>query len=208
MRLDINLATHPHEDARTFYFRASAALGAIALVTALLILITVHQWRNTRDISAELGQVQDRISQLQKEKTKSEEILNRPENRGTRDRSRFVNSLIAQKSFSWTQVFADLEKLMPTQVHLVSINPELKQSQISMRMVVGGTSRDKAIDLLHNLENSRHFREPREISEQTQARPQAGQDTIQLEISAVYVPEAGAVAVAEPGSVGGGEGAR
>ena len=97
---------------------------------------------------------------------------------------------------------------MPTQAHLVSINPELKQNQISMRMVVGGTSRDKAIDLLHNLENSRHFREPREISEQTQARPQAGQDTIQLEISAVYVPEAGAVAVAEPGSVGGGEGAR
>ena len=30
MRLDINLATHPHEDARTFYFRASAMVGAIA----------------------------------------------------------------------------------------------------------------------------------------------------------------------------------
>jgi type IV pilus assembly protein PilN len=206
MRLDINLATHPHEDARAFYFRASATLGAIALVTALLILITLRQWRNTRDISAELGQVQHQISQLDKEKAKSEEILNRPENRGTRDRSRFVNSLIAQKSFSWTQVFADLEKLMPTQVHLVSINPELKQNQISMRMVVGGTSREKAIDLLHNLENSRHFREPRELSEQTQVRPVAGQDTIQIEISAVYVPEN--VPVSEPGSAGGGEGGR
>ena len=45
MRLDINLATHPHEDARSFYFRASAALGAIALLTALLVLIAARQWR-------------------------------------------------------------------------------------------------------------------------------------------------------------------
>ena len=206
MRLDINLATHPHEDARSFYFRASAALGAIALLTALLILIAARQWRNTRDISAELGQVQHQISQLQKEKAKSEEILNRPENRGTRDRSRFINSMIAQKSFSWTQVFADLEKLMPTQVHLVSINPELKQNQISVKMIVGGTSREKAIDLVHNLESSRHFREPRELSEQTQARPVAGQDTIQLEITAIYMPENGGVGETAP--VGGGEGAR
>ena len=114
--------------------------------------------------------------------------------------------MIAQKSFSWTQVFADLEKLMPTQVHLVSINPELKQNQISVKMIVGGSSREKAIDLVHNLESSRHFREPRELSEQTQARPVAGQDTIQLEITAIYMPENGGVGETTP--IGGGEGAR
>ena len=51
------------------------------------------------------------------------EFLNRPENRNTRDESQFLNELIERKSFSWTRVLENLEKVMPPRVHLVSISP-------------------------------------------------------------------------------------
>ena len=45
MRLDINLATHPYEDAREFWARWGLGVGLLGLLTLLLLGLTVSDWR-------------------------------------------------------------------------------------------------------------------------------------------------------------------
>jgi len=204
MRFDINLASNPYQDARSFYLRAGTALTLVFLLTVFLIGLTLHQRSNTRALNARIDEARRSLAALQKERDDSLAILNRPENRGTRDHSHFVNGLIVQKAFSWTQVFSDLESVMPDQVHVVSINPELnKQNQIAMHMIVAGNSREKALDLVEKLETSPHFRAAKLVAEQKENNAQNPQDTIAFEITALYYPEGQAPAPAAPAGKGG-----
>jgi type IV pilus assembly protein PilN len=190
MRLDINLASHPYQDARSFYFRWVTALILVVLVTAAMVGFAIYEWRGTRDNARQLAQVRQQIAKLEAERQENEAILNRSENRGTRDRSQYLNALIARKSFSWTQVFSDLEKIMPARVHVLSITPELKEDrQIAIKMRVAGDSGEKTFELVRKMEQSRRFREP-QVTNYTANPPSAGSgDNVQVEISALYVPD-------------------
>src|SRR6267378_2271061 len=77
-----------------------------------------------------------------------------------RDRAQMaeLRHQIERKSFSWTQVFEDLEKIMPARVHLVSIHPELgEDNQLAVKMVVAGESPQRGIDLAQRMEASGRF---------------------------------------------------
>jgi len=190
MRLNINLASHPYQDAGDFYRRWGAALGLLVLVTLTLIAVAVHEWMSTRSISAQIAIIHKQIDDLDDVKNQAQAILNRPENRGTRDRSAFVNGLIEVKSFSWSEVFADMETLMPTRVHLVSISPELdKEGLIEVVITAAGDTRDKGFELQKNLEKSRYFRKAVVVSETTAQQLQPGGDNVKFELRAYYVPQ-------------------
>ncbi len=161
IRLDLNLASHPYEDAGSFYRRWGTALGVLLLVTLGLVGVAVREWMNTRSISREISSIHKQIDDLDDKKNQAQAILNRPENRGTRERSGFVNDLIVFKSFSWTLVMADMETLMPTRIHIASIQPERdKEGQIEVKITAGGDAPEKGVELLQNLEKSRYFSKP------------------------------------------------
>ena len=190
MRLDINLASQPYQDARAFYMRWVTALLLVFLVAAALVGLAVYEWRGTRENASRLAQVRKQIEKLETERQENEAILNRPENRGTRDRSQFVNGLIVRKSFSWTQVFSDLEKIMPARVHVISIQPELKEDrQIAIKMQVAGDSGEKAFELVSKMERSRRFRQTQVTNYDAPNQTSAGGDKVRVEISALYVPD-------------------
>jgi len=76
--------------------------------------------------------------------------------------------LIERKSFSWTRVLEDLEKVMPARVHLVGIHPELDDdNQLLLKLAVAGDSHDRALELARRMEDfvaSRGLTLPREFS--------------------------------------------
>jgi hypothetical protein len=190
MRFDINLASQPYEDARAVYLRWGGALAIVAVLTFALLGFAVYQWRSTRESANKSSELRREITRLERERGENQTILNRPENRSTRERSQFINGLIVRKSFSWTQVFADLEKAMPARVHLLSITPELKEGrQIEIKMRIAGDSREKALDLARRLEQSRRFRDAQVTDERTNL--QGGSDKVEMQISAFYVPDTG-----------------
>src|SRR5438270_7156456 len=187
MRFDINLASSRYQDARSFYMRFGSGLGAVVLLTLILLGVAWHEWSSTRTVAGKISEVHHATAELERRKAEAQHILNLPENRGTRDGSQFVNQLIAQKSFSWTQVFAQLEQVMPNQIHVVSISPELNSGdQLSMKLVLAGESLDKAIQLLHNLEKSPNFRDPQILAQQADRATNG--DNIDVQVSALYVP--------------------
>jgi type IV pilus assembly protein PilN len=194
MRLDINLASQPYEDARQFWLRWGTGLGAVAILTLALITITITQWFDARRDHAEITKYRTDIAQRDRTRQQAEAFLNQPENRATRDQSQFLNALIERKSLSWTYVLEDLEKVMPSRVHLVSIHPELdEENQLTLKMVVAGDSRDKALELARRMEDSRHFSQTY-IETEHSAPPGTG-DTVQFNINGIYIPEIAVAAV-------------
>jgi type IV pilus assembly protein PilN len=188
MRIDINLASQPYEDARQFWSRWGTALAGVAVLTLALLAGTVTGWFNARRDRAKIADLRTRITQRDQTRRQAEDFLNRPENRATRDESQLINELIEHKAFSWTRVLEDLEKVMPPRVHLVSIRPELDEdNQLALKMVVVGDSRERGIELERRMEDSRHFARTR-ISDERYQQSTTG-DNAQMDIVAIYVPE-------------------
>ncbi|MGA9981250.1 MAG: PilN domain-containing protein [Candidatus Sulfotelmatobacter sp.] len=188
MRVDINLASQPYQDAREFWLRWGTALAAACVLSLALLVSTVTGWSNARRDRTTISDLRQKIAQRDQIRAQAEEFLNRPENRTTRDESQIINSLIERKAFSWTRLLEDMEKVMPPGVHLVSIQPKLDdENQLAVKMTVAGTSRDRAIELAHRMEESRHFTQTA-IEKEGIAQTQTG-DSVQFEIAAIYVPE-------------------
>jgi hypothetical protein len=195
MKFKVNLATQPYENAQRFFLLWGAVLLVIAALTGALVYGAVLGWRHTHAISQRIAAEKANLDKLNQQEQADIAILNKPENRDVKERSQVLNSLIRSKEFSWTLIFAELEQLMPTRLHVVSIKPQLDlNNEIEVHMKVGGDSRDKAIELVHNMEQSRQFRHAQVISESsTQSEPGRGAqpgDTVFFEISAQYVPVA------------------
>ena len=193
MRLDLNLATQPYEDVRDFLVKWGSAVGIALVASIVLVWMAVSGWRQSRDVDQDMNAKRQQIARLKSDEQHAQALLNLPQNSGTRAQAALLNALFARKAFSWTQAFADLEKLMPSRVRVISIQPQLDpDNQLSIGLVVAADSRDKAIDLLKNLEDSNHFTNARLLSESND--PQGGGTRFQL--SAVYIPETSAPAPA------------
>lgn len=190
MRLNVNLATHPYEDVSSFLRRWGTYTLLLALVTAGLVYFAIHNWRESRDVNRQISRMEDEMGKLDKERAAAVVFLNKPENKVVSDQSKFLNAVIQRKALSWTRIFMDLERIMPSQLHVVSITPELnKQNQLLIHLQVAGQSREKANELLRKMEESATFRDAQLLAE-TMNKDNTKGDAVQFEITTVYVPTA------------------
>jgi type IV pilus assembly protein PilN len=194
MRVDINLASQPYEDARLFWMRWGGALAALGILTLLLLVMTVNGWIGARKDRQLIRQYAEQSAARDKEKADAQALLNLPQNSSTRDRSQFLNDLFQRKAFSWTKAFEDLEQVMPPRLHVVSIHPELApDNALEIKLIVAGDSREHALDLVSKMEASQHFHDTYIEEETTEVGSSSPGDAVQFHISALYVPEGGNV---------------
>jgi len=191
MRVDINLASRPYEDARRFWLRWGGGLVALGILTLLLLVMTANGWVAARKDRQLIQQYEAQSLARDREKADALALLNLPQNSTTRDRSQFLNDLFQRKAFSWTKAFEDLEQIMPPRLHVVSIHPELApDNELEIKLIVAGDSREHALDLVSKMEDSKHFHDTYIEEENTTPNGASG-DTVQFHITALYVPEIG-----------------
>jgi len=189
MRVDINLASHPYEDAGPLWLRWGGALAAVAVLTLILLYSALSGWASARSDRNLIEQREQQIAARDQQKVKAEETLNLPANRGTRDRAQFLNDLFLRKAFSWTKLFEDMERVMPPRLHVVSIRPERTlDNQLEIKIVVAGESRDRAIELVKKMETSQRFQQT-QIEQESSGTGQTPGDNVQFDISIIYVPD-------------------
>ena len=189
MRIDINLASHPYEDAGPLWLRWGGALAAAAVLTLILLYSALSGWASARSDRNLIEQREQQIAARDQQKVKAEETLNLPANRGTRDRAQFLNDLFLRKAFSWTKLFEDMERVMPPRLHVVSIRPERTlDNQLEIKIVVAGESRDRAIELVKKMETSQRFQQT-QIEQESSGTGQTPGDNVQFDISTMYVPD-------------------
>jgi type IV pilus assembly protein PilN len=122
--------------------------------------------------------LRDRTTALQTERTRNEARMRQPQNSAVLDRSKFLNQVFASKSFSWTAVMMDLERVLPSGVQVTSIEPNITpEGDVNIRLHVSG-ERDQAIQLVRNLERSQRFLHSRLVAEVVKAAETKGQGAI------------------------------
>lgn len=170
MKISVNLATRPFVELRPFFLRLRIVMASLALLVVGLA-VTAHLLQKKVDAQqAQLNGVKGQTLQVQGERTRDERRMQLPENAGVLGRAHFLNALFLHKSFSWTAVMMDLETVLPVGVQVTSIEPQVSANgAVGIRLRVAG-DRDRAVQLLRNLEHSRRFLEPRLSTEVSQAK--------------------------------------
>jgi type IV pilus assembly protein PilN len=191
MRLNINLATKPYQDVRRVLRQWGGLVLLFAVCTVALVWFAVSTWRESRDVNTRIAALESDIAGLDRQQAEALAILQSPKNGSIVENSKFLNSLIARKSFSWTRVFMQLEEIMPPRLHVVSILPELqpKTNNVEVHLTVAGTSRPAAVELVKRLEQSPSFREAR-ITQESEQHEKDDPDTVRFQVIALYVPSA------------------
>ena len=198
MRVSINLASQPYENLRPLYFAATAAL-VLAFVLGFTVAWKAHQTRNeTRLLSEQSDRLEKDLSNLRVEQRDLTQWLFRPEVQEIRDRSAFLNALILRKSLSWTQLFMDLEKVLPNQVQVTAIRPSLNvSSQAQLNLTVGSMTVGPLVEFLKNLETAPEFAKP-VVDLQRFPAEKSPDPTIVLDLSVLYHQSPAAQSSAPP----------
>jgi Tfp pilus assembly protein PilN len=97
--------------------------------------------------------------------------------------------LIDEESLNWTQMFMDLEKILPTGVRLVSIEPAHDKGEVLVKLQVGAISDEAKLKFLRALEASPAFKGVK-VEHETKSDPAQANgdvDRLHIRLSAVYV---------------------
>ena len=174
MRVAINLASRPFADIAPALKNLRAAMAGLA-VLAVLLLIGLHFVHDKAEAArAREHSLDDKIAQIRTEQQQYQAMMRQPDNARTLQQSENLNQLFDEKAFSWTLAMEDLETVLPAGVQVTTLEPTVKNGQISVRLRVIGP-RDRDVDLVRNLEHSRHFVMPRIVGENAESTGGANQ---------------------------------
>jgi type IV pilus assembly protein PilN len=152
---------------------------------AILVLFAIPLWlllrsekQQAQDATARVQAVQNNIQRLQRQQQSYQALMRQPQNAAILEQSDYLNSLFRRKAFSWTATMGDLETVLPSGLQVLSIDPVVaKDGHVTIRMRVSG-ARDRAVELVRNLEKSKHFATPR-LADEALATANTGTAAIQ-----------------------------
>ena len=170
MRISVNLATRPFVELRPFFLRLRLLMAGLAVLGVLLAVGAQIVSSKAEKQQIELDRLRNLTIATQDAKLRTEQRMRQPANAEVLDRAHFLNTLFLRKSFSWTAVMMDLEDVLPAGVQVTSIEPAVtSDGAVVIRLRVAG-ERDRAVQLVRNLERSRRFLQPRLGSESAQTK--------------------------------------
>jgi len=158
MRIALNLSSEPFRRDRPMV-AASVAAGVILTgLLALLIFLAVVERDQATEARQEIAALRKSVAALNREQAELAGLLQKPENVAVLDRVLFINTLLYRKGISWTKIFSDLEGVLPYNVRLVSIRPQVdSRNEVFLTMAVGSQTQPPVIEMLKRLENSPLF---------------------------------------------------
>jgi len=159
LRVPINLASEPFRRDRPLLVGSAVLAVALTLLLIYQVLTIVSERRQAADIRIAIDRQSAQLRSIAAQQGKLNATLRMPVNSEVMERSLFLNTLIQRKAISWTRIFADLEKVMPYNVKLVSVRlPEVDQNnQVLLDMVVGAQTVPPILELFKKLEDSPQF---------------------------------------------------
>ncbi len=199
MRVTTNLASRPFTDLGPILKRLRIGMVVVALVGVALGagLYTLHN--KAEVVRAREHSLDSNIATVRNEESSYESLVRQPDNSQVLEHATTLNRLFDEKAFSWTLAMEDLETVLPGGVQVTTLEPmrDKKDGHITLRMRVTGP-RDKAVELVQNLERSRHFLSPRITGETSEAsgngnqalEPVSPSNRVNFDLLADYNPAA------------------
>jgi hypothetical protein len=179
-----NLANNPVKN-YSLYF-----LGCLVLLSAAL-LFTLFNARSLLSWQSESSRLQVNISEQQKKRADLQNEASKLRLRITQiktpqfiNETEFMNNAIKRRTFSWTTLFDEFERIFPDNVKMVSVFPQINDEEINITMEVAGKSLNDIVQLISVLQSSPAFSEVVLKSERQQ-----NDGLLHAAISLTYLPE-------------------
>lgn len=157
MKVRLNLATKALETHRRFL--AGAGLTAFFSSVAFLGL-GLHVY-SARKANAELrlrtGKARREMAGLEAQRSELEAYFHRQDVANLHDRAAFINTILDARSFNWTLMFMDLERILPGGVRVISVAPTQVGGRAALKLTVGAASDEAELKFEHALEESKEF---------------------------------------------------
>jgi type IV pilus assembly protein PilN len=161
MKITLNLASQPYVDLRSVLKRLRLIMAALVLVAIPLFLLVKSEEKKAQSATARVNAMQNDVRNLERQQQSYQALMRQPQNAAVLADSSYLNGLFRRKAFSWTATMTDLETVLPEGVQVLSLDPTItKSGEVVIHLRVSG-ARDRAIQLVQNLEKSRHFASPR-----------------------------------------------
>ena len=157
LKITLNLATRPFFDPEPTIERLRIAAGVLCAVALILGLSLYIVSRDAEKVHIRDLSVNREIARLVSERQGYETMMRQPRNSAILRQVEDLNRLIDEKAFSWTLAMEDLETVLPAGVQVTTLEPiRDKEGQTVLKLRVLGP-RDRALEVLQNLEHSKRF---------------------------------------------------
>lgn len=158
MRIPINLASEPFRKDRPIFVASVAVSLLLCGLLMVMVSLSMAERNRAAQSRAQMERVQAELRKLATQQGQLEAFLRKPENADVLEKSQFINTLLLRKGVSWTKIFQDLETVMPHNVRLVTVRPQLNgPNDLILDMTVASQSSEPVVQLLMNLEKSPLF---------------------------------------------------
>ena len=159
--LHVNLASRPFRDYKPVY----AVVVAVSIVVAVLMFYnfdTFYRYqRDTKNTRNEIALIE---TQIRTENTRAENAKGQI---GAIDlvtlskQSKFVNTELAQRAFSWSELLDRLEVVLPANVRVVSVSPGFESSGlVHLNINCEGKNADSMLATITRFQHDPHFSNP------------------------------------------------
>jgi type IV pilus assembly protein PilN len=159
MKVRLNVATKALETHRRFL----AGAGLTAVVAGLAFLGLGWHVYTARKVDAEqrarTQSMRQEMSRLEAQRKDLERYFSQKEIAELHDRAAFINAILDARSFNWTLMFMDLERILPGGVRVISIEPKQVGGHVEVKLTVGAISDEAELKFEHALEESKEFTE-------------------------------------------------
>src|SRR5229473_4982510 len=161
MKVRLNLATQALETHRRFL----AGAGLTAFFAGLAFLALGWHVYSVRKIDAELRartqKARQEMARLEVQRQDLERYFSQKDIANLHDRAAFINTILDARSFNWTLMFMDLERILPGGVRVISIEPKQAAGHVELKLTVGAINDEAELKFEHALEQSKAFTDVR-----------------------------------------------
>jgi len=152
-----NLSTRPFYNERAVHLLAAILAVALLAVTAWQAVRVVRLSQQKTDLNASIrrngAEADNQAGQAQQIRSG----LDQKQLAALADAAKEANDLIAKRTFSWTELFNQLEATLPGDVMLLGVHPEIKDAITQLHLDVQGKAPEEVDAFWDRLEKTGAF---------------------------------------------------
>jgi Tfp pilus assembly protein PilN len=155
--LRTNLSTRPFYNERAVHLLLALAGVVVVLLTAFNAIRIIALSRQNTELSSLINRDHDEAQRLTREAQRIRAGINQKELEATANSAAVANSLIDQRTFSWTEFFNHIEETLPPDVMLTAVRPSFNDNVTTIQMTVLGRRSEDLDEFMEKLEATGAF---------------------------------------------------
>ena len=155
--LRTNLSTRPFYNERAVHLLLALAGVVVVLLTSFNAIRIFALSRQNTELSSLINRDHDEAQRLTREAQRIRAGINQKELEATANSAAVANSLIEQRTFSWTEFFNHIEETLPPDVMLTAVRPSFNDDVTTIQMTVLGRRSEDLDEFMEKLEATGAF---------------------------------------------------